>query len=184
MPSGVKSKVLCWRDIVYNSRPNRALNKNPNNFCSFIPRAHSALRVVIRNTSPNVTKIGKNLGKNLESIFFVPLNSSHDFLSMIFGFLMKFRIDVCIFFLQSIFFRNEKNIAKNFFWEKMRFFWQKQILRFLSIEKSFKIDFPKIDFKWLFNWEKSQNLFFQKKVPNSWSWRDFVKMKRTPFSKG
>ena len=56
------------------------------------------------------------------------------------------------FFTKYFFFEMKKNIAKIFFWEKMRFFWQKQILRFLSIEKSFKIDFPKIDFKWLFNW--------------------------------
>ena len=91
------------------------------------------------------------------------LNLSHDFLSAIFGILRKFRIDIGIFFSKHIFFRNEKKSREKMFWEKMRFFLQKQILRFFSIEKSFKIDFWKIDFKWLFNWQKSQNLFLSKK---------------------
>ena len=90
-------------------------------------------------------------------MFLTALNLSHDFLSAIFGILRKFRIDIGIFFSKHIFFRNEKNIEKKMFWEKMRFFMQKQILRFFSIEKSFKIDFWKIDFKWLFNWK---NRFF------------------------
>ena len=54
----------------------------------------STLRVVIPNTSLEVTKKIKSVLQNLESGFFVALACSVDFLSVIFGFSMKFHVDV------------------------------------------------------------------------------------------
>ena len=64
-----------------------------------------------------------------------------------------------IFFID--FFSSRKSNLKKIFKKKSDFS-KKHILRFFSIEMSFKIDFWKIDFKWHFNWKKSQNSFFSK----------------------
>ena len=67
--------------------------------------------------------------------------------------------------VKNIFSSSRKLIFKKYFFRKNqkqkkteKIFWD-----FFPIEKSFKIDFSKIDFKWLFNWTKYQNLFLQKK---------------------
>ena len=53
-----------------------------------------------------------------------------------------------------------KSNLKNIF-QKQIWISEKHIFGFFSIEMSFKIDFSKIDFKWHFNWKKSQNIFFE-----------------------
>ena len=60
---------------------------------------------------------------------------------------------------QFVFYHGENQIWKIFFKKKI---WisEKNILRFFSIEKSFKIDFWKLDFKWLFDWKKISKYFF------------------------
>ena len=55
-------------------------------------------------------------GENIEifdSLFLAALNSSHDFLSMIFGILGKFRIDIAKNQSKHIFVRDQKNCRKS-----------------------------------------------------------------------
>ena len=52
-----------------------------------------SLRVVTHNTSPNVTKIRNPVYQNLD-FFLTALACSVDFLSVIFGFSMKFHVDI------------------------------------------------------------------------------------------
>ena len=80
-------------------------------------------------------------------MFLAALNLSHDFLSAIFGILRKFRIDIGIFFSNNIFFRNEKTSREKCFEKKIEILRAKTDFEIFSIEKSFKIDFWKIDFK-------------------------------------
>ena len=56
-----------------------------------VPKANE-LRVGIRNSQQKSTKKWKNLPKKKDSQFFMYLNSSDYFLSMIFGFLGRFWI--------------------------------------------------------------------------------------------
>ena len=63
---------------------------------------------------------------------------------------------------EKYFFSVEKLLSKKIFEKKSDIFWKNPTFFEkiqISIEKSFKIDFPKIDFKWLFNWNVD---FFQK----------------------
>ena len=75
-------------------------------------------RVVIHNTLLNVTKIPESVSKNLEFGFLTALACSHDFLSMIFGFSMKFHVDIGgrKNFLE-MFFRKffDRKVAKKYF---------------------------------------------------------------------
>ena len=78
------------------------------------------LRVGGRNWPAKSCKMWKNLPKKLHFFYFVTLNSSHDFLSVIFGFLSKFGIDIGKNIFSKLFFWNEKQSRKKL---KFSFWW-------------------------------------------------------------
>ena len=92
------------------------------------------IRVGVRNSHAKSCKIPENLQKKLHFDFFVTLDSSHGVLSMIFGFLSKFRVGVVKNILKKIFFRDEKFFGR----KSENIFRDQQNFEKKSYEKSYE----------------------------------------------
>ena len=82
------------------------------------------LRVGVRNGRTKSYKMWKKILENTDFDFFVILNSSHGFLSMIFGLLSKFRVGVVKNIFKNIIFRNGKKsreMIEKIFFETKKF---------------------------------------------------------------
>ena len=107
---------------------------------------------------------------------FVSLNSFSCVLSMIFGILGKFRIDIDKNIFSKLFFSNKKKSwKKSSFKKKNRFFDEK----IFSIEMSMKIDFLKNRFSFTFQWK---NIFSSKNLKLDF-FQDFFFISKKKFRK-